>query len=95
MTEFDLLAEKQRKKENDERCSSIARGEHIYWDFRVWCNAYKDGKGKENAKVFAEYLKSRGVELTPYQRKWIGENCFGFKFEYNHEKGDYDITKKE
>lgn len=95
MIDFDLIAKKQAEHERVRRREVIENGENIYWNFRVWCNAYKNGVGKDDARVFAEYIKKNGIELTHRQRKWIAENCFGFVFTYNHDKGDWDITKKE
>jgi hypothetical protein len=94
MSEFDLLA---KKHENDERaraCEIVASGENIYWQFRAWCNAYKNGEGKNDARVFAEFIKENSITLNWYQRKCIAEKHFGYVFTYNYDKGDWDIERR-
>lgn len=95
MIDFDLLAKKQEADERARVCENEARGEYIYWRFRVWCNAYKDGQGKESARVFAEYIKANNIVLNWYQRKCIAEKYFGYVFTYNHEKEDWDIERRK
>ena len=94
MTEFDRLAKAHESEEKARVRANIAQGETIYWHFRAWCNAYKNGQGKESAKVFAEYLKERNVVLNWYQRKCIAEKHFGYVFTYNYDKGYWDIEKR-
>lgn len=94
MSEFDLLEKAHKRKEIERQNLNIARGETIYWRFRAWCNAYKDGKGKEDARVFAEYIKAENIVLTEYQRRCIAETHFGYVFTYNEEKGEWEIGKR-
>lgn len=76
--------EYQRKQSN---------GEYIYVNFCVWCNAFKDSKGKNDAKLFAKFLKQENIELTFWQRKHLAEKYFGYKYEYDYEKKDWEIKK--
>jgi hypothetical protein len=94
MSEFDLLAQKHKREEQDRKRAILAQGDNIYWAFRVWCNAYKDGKGKNSAKVFTEYIKANSIVLNWYQRKCIAEKYFGYVFTYNYEKEDWYIEKR-
>lgn len=78
------LWEQNRKKQN---------GEYIYVNFCVWCNAYNDGNGKNDAKLFAKFLKQENIELTFWQRKHLAEKYFGYKYEYDYAKGEWEIKK--
>lgn len=78
------LWEQNRKKAN---------GEYIYVNFCVWCNAFNSGNGKKDAKLFAKFLKQENIELTFWQRKHLAEKHFGYKYEYKHNKGDWEVKR--
>lgn len=69
-------AEEYRKK----AVEKARRGEPIYTEFCLWCNAFCGGKGQNDARHFGKWLKAEGITLTEEQRRWIGENKFGYKF---------------
>lgn len=64
----------------------MARGEHIYTRYCVWCNAEGKTEWKRNGVRFGEYLKRNGIELNFWQRKSIAEQYFGYRFSWNGEK---------
>jgi hypothetical protein len=78
------LWEQNRKKQN---------GEYIYLNFCVWCNIYADKSKKTDPKAFAKWLKQKNIELTFWQRKNLAEKYFGYKYEYDYEKKDWEIKK--
>ena len=80
-------------RESWERNFKQVRGEYIYVNFCVWCNAFNDSKGKNDAKLFAKFLKQENIELTFWQRKHLAEKYFGYKYEYDYEKKDWEIKK--
>ena len=55
------------------------RGEDIYTDFCVYTHIYE--WKRDNPKHFAEYLKKFNKTLTTYQRKFLAEKYFGYKFD--------------
>lgn len=69
------------------------RGEYIYLDFCIWCNCYAEQETKQNEKTFAEWLKRENRTLTEYQRRWIAENHFGWRFTWNEEKKEWESKK--
>ena len=69
------------------------RGEYIYLDFCVWCNCYAEQETKQNEKAFAEWLKRENRTLTEYQRRWIAENHFGWRFTWNKQKDEWESRK--
>lgn len=71
----------------------VERGESIYVKFCVWCNAFNYGNGKKDAKLFAKFLKQENIELTFWQRKHLAEKYFGYKYEYDYEKKDWEVKK--
>ena len=79
------LLEQERKKRN---------GEYIYVNFCVWCNIYANKETKKDPKSFAEWLKQENIELTFWQRKHLAEKYFGYKYEYDYAKNDWEIKKK-
>ena len=68
-------------------------GENIYSKFCIWCNAFNNSNGKTDANLFAKFLKQENIELTFWQRKHLAEKYFGYKYEYKHDKGEWEITK--
>ena len=87
------LQDERHRRENCESQSNQLHGEYIYVGFRVWCNAFNDGNGKTDPKVFAKWLKKENIELTFWQRKHLAEKYFGYKYEYKHDKQEWKITK--
>ena len=69
------------------------RGEYIYLDFCVWCNCYAEQETKQNEKAFAGWLKRENRTLTEYQRRWIAENHFGWRFTWNKQKNEWESKK--
>ena len=70
------------------------RGEYIYTDFCVWCNCQgDDGKLRVSEMAFAEWLKRENRKLTEYQRRWIAENHFGWRFTWNKQKNEWESKK--
>ena len=76
----------RQKKEYEELIRKENNGDYIYTRFCVWCNAYKNGEGKHDYKLFEQYIKENGIEPNWWQRKRIYENYFGFLFEYKSDK---------
>lgn len=93
--EEQLLIEHNSRvqRERWERHCKQVRGEYIYVNFCVWCNAFNDSKGKNDAKLFAKFLKQENIELTFWQRKHLAEKYFGYKYEYDYAKGEWEIKK--
>ena len=87
------LCYERQKAELWEQNRKKANGEYIYVNFCVWCNAFNNCKGKNDAKLFAKFLKKEKIELTFWQRKYLAEKYFGYKYEYDYEKKDWEIKK--
>lgn len=68
-------------------------GDDIYTLYCIWCNAFKQGKGKENPYLFAQFLWSENITLSFWQRKHIAETYFGYKFTYNYTLNDWEVTR--
>lgn len=81
------------QRESWERHCKQVRGEYIYTDFCVWCNCYAEQETKQNEKAFAEWLKRENRTLTEYQRRWIAENHFGWRFTWNKQKNEWESMK--
>jgi hypothetical protein len=77
--------ERQNKQYNSLKRKEID-GDYIYIRFCVWCNAYKNGTGKHDYKVFEQYIKENDIVANWWQRKCIYENYFGYKFEFINER---------
>lgn len=88
------MVEIRKDKEAKENEVAKTRGEYEYTKFKCWCNAFKNGKGQNSARVFAEFLKEENIELTFWQKKAIAEKYFGYKYTYNYQEDTWD-TKKE
>ena len=69
-------------------------GEYIYHSFSLWCGCFEPNKDRNSAKVFAEYLKERNITLTFFQRKYLSEKYFGFKFEWDEEQNKWIIKRR-
>lgn len=87
------MQDERHRRERWECKRKQLNGEYIYVNFCVWCNAFNDSKCKNDAKLFAKFLKQENIELTFWQRKHLAEKYFGYKYEYRHDKGDWEITK--
>lgn len=87
------MQEERHRRERYEYQRKQVNGEYIYVNFCVWCNAYNDSKGKNDAKLFAKFLKQENIELTFWQRKHLAEKYFGYKYEYDYEKKDWEIKR--
>lgn len=74
-----------------EHNKSKLNGEYIYSEFSLWCKAYNEDRA--NAYAFAKFLKEQGIELTFGQRKYLAEKYFGYKYEYDYDKKDWEIKK--
>lgn len=59
--------------------------------FCWWCRGCKNGEITE--KTFKEYQKKEKVELNFWTKKRIAELYFGYKCEYDHEKGEWEVKK--
>ena len=90
----EMHAEKVKNEHWEHHCREI-RGDNIYLDFCLWCNCQgdTDDKLRNNEKVFAEWLKRENCTLTEYQRRWIAENHFGWRFTWNEEKKEWESKK--
>lgn len=84
---------KELEQRHFQHLANQANGEYIYVNFCVWCNAFNNCKGKNDAKLFAKFLKQENIELTFWQRKHLAEKYFGYKYEYKNDKGEWEITK--
>ena len=95
--EEQLLIEHNSRfqRESWERHCKQVRGEYIYTDFCVWCNAFNDSKGKNDAKLFGKFLKQENIELTNYQRLYLLEHYFGYDVWYSDNDNKYYAVKKE
>ena len=99
MEDFETIARemteiRQRKEREDARTKSL-NGEAEYIKFKCWCNAFKNGKGQNDARVFAEYLKEEGKELEFNQKKYLAEKYFGYEYEYNYETHEWETHKRK
>ena len=85
----EMIIESQKERQKGEWFSANKKrvdGEYIYLNFCVWCNAYKNGAGKRDYRIFEQYIKENNIVANWWQRKRIYENYFGFKFEYKENK---------
>lgn len=89
----EMVEERDRKQVIDNEIAE-RNGEYVYSKFKCWCNAFKNGKGQNNARVFAEFLKEENIELTFWQKKAIAEKYFGYKYTYDTNKDEWIIRKE-
>lgn len=80
----------QRHKDYDE---SLKNGEHIYLSYCVWCNAFNNFKGKNDAKTFARFLISTNTKLNFWQKKHLAEKYFNYKYNYDYDNKKWNISK--
>ena len=90
----EIRAERHRNESRERQLKEV-RGEYIYTDFCVWCNCQGDTNNKlrNSTRAFAEWLKRENRTLTEYQRRWIAENHFGWRFTWNEEKKEWETKK--
>lgn len=69
------------------------KGEHIYTEFCVWCNCYKDNETKTNETAFRDWLNVNEKKLTFWQEKHLYEKYFGYTYNYNHKNKQWEIEK--
>ena len=81
------------QRESRERQLKEVRGEYIYTDFCVWLHCQGQAELRNNEKAFAEWLKRENRTLTEYQRRWIAENHFGWRFIWNKQKNEWESRK--
>lgn len=94
-TQIREMVEIRHSKEREEATRNANNGEDEYTRFKCWCNAFKNGKGKNDARVFAEYLKEEGKELEFNQKKYLAEKYFGYEYEYNYKTHEWTTKKKK
>lgn len=80
-------------RERQEYETRERNGENIYLDFCIWCNAFKEMKGKNSDTTFAEYLKKENITLSFWQRKHIAEQYFGYQFTFDSNAKKWNICK--
>lgn len=93
----EMVIEEHKIKERSRQYESLHReatGENQYSRFCIWCNAFNEGQGKLNSKIFAKYLKEENIELNFWQKKYLAEKYFGFEYTYNYNKDKWLIKKK-
>ena len=81
------------ERERRERETSKALGEDVYTLFWVWCQAKRHGQDTDNDKVFSQYIKENNIELSFWQKKYLAEKYFGYRYEWQQDKQKWLITK--
>jgi hypothetical protein len=89
------MVEIRHRRERQQALTDSLNGEAEYTRFKCWCNAFKNGNGQTDAKVFAEYLKEESRELSFTAKKHLLEKYFGYEFEYNYEKHEWETHKRK
>lgn len=89
---MEIRAERH-SNESRERQLKEVRGEYIYLDFCVWLHCQGQAELRNNEKAFADWLKRENRTLTEYQRRWIAENHFGWRFTWNKQKNEWESKK--
>jgi hypothetical protein len=54
-------------------------GEYIYLDYCIYCNINQQERYKNNANMFARWLKSENISLNLVQRTHLAKKYFGWK----------------
>ena len=85
----ECSAVRQREWRNEYENSKL-RGEYIYAQFVLDCIAKGHREWIEQASKFGDWLKAEKIELTFWQKKAIDENHFGYKYEYDHDKENWE-----
>lgn len=81
--EWSLNAEKRRQS-----------GEDIYIEYLVYCHCYDTPRA--DYKAFHEWLTTKtDYKLTFWQAKYLKEKYFGYKYIYNKDKKDWEITNEQ
>lgn len=81
------------QRESLERHCKQVRGENIYINFCVWCNCYAENETKTSVPAFKKWLKEQGIELTPYQSRYLLEHKFGYNVWYDNKEKDWRCEK--
>lgn len=87
-----IRAERHRNESRGRQLKEVS-GEYIYTDFCVWLHCQGKSELRNNEKAFAEWLKRENRTLTEYQRRWIAENHFGWRFIWNKQKNEWESRK--
>lgn len=93
---YSILREMRNERverERRERETRQALGEDVYTLFWVWCQAKRHGQDTDNDKVFSQYLKDNNIELSFWQKKYLAEKYFGYRYEWNNEQQKWYIGK--
>ena len=91
--EISGIRAERHRNESRERQLKEVRGEYIYTDFCVWLHCQDKPELRNNEKAFAEWLKRENRTLTEYQRRWIAENHFGWRFTWSKQKNEWESRK--
>ena len=91
--EISQIRAEQHRNESRERQLKEVRGEYIYLDFCVWLHCQGQSELRNNERAFADWLKKENRTLTEYQRRWIAENHFGWRFTWNKQKNEWESKK--
>lgn len=92
--EVIIAQELRQRKEYWDMLHKETNGDYIYTRFCVWCNAYNNGQGKHDARLFARYIKENNIEMNWWQRNRIAENYFDYEITYDS-KNEKWIEKKQ
>ena len=91
--EISQIRAERHRNEREQRRLKEVRGEYIYLDFCVWLHCQGQAELRNNERAFAEWLKRENRTLTEYQRRWIAENHFGWRFTWNKQKNEWESKK--
>jgi len=94
---YELAREEHKiriKNENIMKENKINNGEYIYIDYCLWCNAFNNGKFKEDYKKFIEYIKDNNIQVNFWQFKKISEKYFNFFYKYDSANKKWNIKRK-
>lgn len=95
---FEEIAEQIQKEkaiENHNRAfNRKVTGEEQYVLFCAWCNAFNYGEGKNDPKVFKQYLKEENIELNFWQKKYLSEKYFNYEYKWDNDNGCWLSRKK-
>lgn len=87
--EIEEIHEAKVKEDYERHHLRKLRGDDTYTFFCLWCNAFNHGEGQDDSKLFAKFLKEENITLTSYQRRYLAEKYFGFKFEYDEKNAKW------
>lgn len=90
---YESCNKERLAKQHARARNKAINGENIYIKFVTWCLAFKGDKAVNSPNVFAEFLKAENIELDFWQRKHIAEKYFGYRFTWNSQKSEWEITR--